>query len=159
MIYFVQEHGGNERYVKIGWVQDREANRYDLNGLESRMHDLQVGNARYLKILAIIKGTLKDEDMVQEKFFDMWVPTKGRGERDTERGEWFYPGKDLMDLIAILPPYPKVDGLTDERGDEFLRYIESLPRITREERAAEQHRQMRGDAVVIPFRTPFGRSP
>jgi hypothetical protein len=152
MIYFVQEEDGNERYVKIGWVQDLEANRYDRQGLETRMHTLQVGNARYLKILAIIKGTLQDEGMVQEKFFDMRVSTKGRGQRDTERGEWFYPRQELMDLIAILPPYPADHGLTDELGDELLRYIESLPRITREERAAEQYRQMREDALARPVK-------
>jgi hypothetical protein len=151
MIYFVQEVDGNERYVKIGWVQDLEANRYDRKGLETRMHNLQVGNARYLKILAIIKGTQTDERMVQEKFFDMRVSTKGRGERDTERGEWFYPRQELMDLIAILPPYRADHGLTDEFGDEILKYIESLPRITREEQTGEKYRQMREDVDPRPI--------
>jgi hypothetical protein len=92
MIYFIQEEDGHEQYLKIGWVKDLEANRYDTDGLKVRMDTLQVGNARYLKILAIIKGTGKlthgsfsDESMVQEKFWDMRVPTKGRGGRGTER--------------------------------------------------------------------------
>jgi hypothetical protein len=159
MIYFVQEEDGNEQYIKIGWAQDPEGTRYGVKCLEDRICKLQVGNARYLKILAVIKGTGKrdfgrfsDEAMVHEKFWDIRVPTKGRGERYTERGEWFCSKQELMDLIASLPRYPALDGLTDERGDELLRDIRSLPRVTREEDTAERCRQMYRDAAAIQAR-------
>src|SRR4051812_42111974 len=123
MIYFIQEDG-QDGYIKIGFVEDLEGDRYDVNRLVARIDCLQVGNARYLTILAVMKGTLYQEKMVQERFHK--VTTKGHGERDTERGEWFYPLPKLMDFITLLPVYPDLCALSDELGDLLLTEAEGL---------------------------------
>ena len=154
MIYFIQEEDGSDHFVKIGWTDDLEC-KYDLNGLKTRMHNLQTGNARFLKILAIVKGTLADERMVQDKFDVARIPTKGRGERNTERGEWFRPVKELMDLISALPPYPDDACLSDGASD-LLAQIAMLPSYKDPNRLSpeEQYRQMRLAAESFPVR-PF----
>src|SRR6266540_1646081 len=124
MIYFIQEQDGEDNYIKIGFVEDLEGDRYDVNRLVARIDCLQVGNARYLKILAVMKGTRDQEEMVQERFHR--VTTKGRGERDTERGEWFFPLPKLLDFIKSLPAYPDLCALSDELGDLLLTHVASM---------------------------------
>ena len=80
--------------------------------------------------------------MVQKKFDGAKVHTKGRGERETTRGEWFHPVPALMELIGRLPPYEADCALADDLGDILLAHIAILPpyeAISEEER----YRQLR----------------
>jgi hypothetical protein len=124
MIYFIQEEDGKDNYIKSGFVEDLEGDRYDVNRLVARIDCLQVGNARYLNILAVMKGTRDQEKMVQERFHG--ITTKGRGERYTERGEWFFPMPKLLEFIKLLPVYPNLCALSDELGDLLLEDAASL---------------------------------
>lgn len=154
MIYFIQEEDGQDHFVKIGWSETPD-NLSDLYRFRGRMHCLQVGNARYLDVLAVIKGTEADEDMVHEKFKEAKVPTKGRGERVTDRGEWFYPVEELMDLINRLPKYPDPEALADERGDEYLEYIASLLPYKNPYLLSPEEQRLIGARLAAPM--TFGR--
>ena len=130
MIYFIQEDG-QDGYIKIGFVEDLEV-RFDVNCVATRIGCLQVGNARKLKILAVMKGTLYQEKMVQERFQKV-------------RGEWFYPLPKLMDFIKVLPAYPNLCALSDELGDLLLNEAEGLS-------TAAQDRMQLVDVLPQPTR-------
>jgi hypothetical protein len=79
-IYFIQDV--DNRAIKIGWTKQTT---------DKRLETLQNGNPSELKILVVISG-----GRVMEKQFH-W-----RFEHLKIRNEWFYPGQDLLDLIASL---------------------------------------------------------
>ncbi len=121
MIYFIQEDDGQERYVKIGRIDDPEVDKYSTKRLIERITELQVGNPRKFKIRAIIKGGKREEDMLHDKF-----------EGAAIRGEWFEPRKELTDLIDVIPSFDTDHlrtTLGDVLGDELLAFIASLPGI------------------------------
>lgn len=75
MIYFIQAENGP---IKIGYSRS----------LEKRLKSLQASNGQKLTVLGTMKGTLKDEKSLHEKFSDYKISS-----------EWFRPYSDLLKFI------------------------------------------------------------
>lgn len=90
MIYFVSDG----EFVKIGFCQ---GTRVDLEG--RRLRVLQIGNARQLKLLAIMPGDHAMELKLHERFAEERV-----------RGEWFKHHQRLDDFIEVVRKRYRQDG-------------------------------------------------
>ena len=87
MIYFIQQ--GESGPIKIGYTKGK---------IKQRIQSLQTGNPEPLKILATMRGTVKDEINLHKAF-------------DAHRlfGEWFDPSKDIMEYIQGLEKHTEVE--------------------------------------------------
>lgn len=85
-IYFIQ--ADKDGPVKIGLAR---------TNAKARFSSIQSSNHVPLKMLAAIDGDLVAEKKMHNRFANLRV-----------RGEWYAPGKELMEFIATLPPPPSV---------------------------------------------------
>jgi len=83
LVYFVQQENAPTAPIKIG-VTTRD-------GLHARLSSLQTGNPNKLKILATMRGDVRDEARLHESFKHARVS-----------GEWFRPTEGLLALIGGL---------------------------------------------------------
>jgi hypothetical protein len=90
-VYFVQEVGGYYAPVKIGWATD----------FSYRHQQLQTGNPRDLRILAVFDGLTKSGAKRMERIFhERFYGRRVAGSRN--RTEWFLPDEDMAaDIFAI----------------------------------------------------------
>lgn len=79
MIYFVQSN--NSGPIKIGYTK----NKYSVH---KRLGSIQVGSSEPLKLLGLINGSRKDEQLLHKKFHVYQL-----------HGEWFQPSKTLLNFI------------------------------------------------------------
>lgn len=84
-LYFIQE--GTDGAIKIGWTT---------NDPERRRDNLQIGNSRQLRLLAIVP------DVPQEVEFEWHRAYRAH----QKRSEWFFPVVGLLEAIADQTPPP-----------------------------------------------------
>ncbi len=84
-IYFIQADDGP---IKIGFSGGRHSRRFS---------SIRTNSHAELKLLAIIDGTLSQENEMHKRFDSLHI-----------RGEWFRPGAPLLAFLATLPPPPSM---------------------------------------------------
>lgn len=91
MIYFIQEEASGA--IKIGYSGNPDR----------RLSILQTGHVGKLGLLAVMGGTVDDEQALHGRFSSCHL-----------RGEWFHPSPDLTDFISALPKPEKAKSKTQE---------------------------------------------
>jgi len=87
VVYFIRQ--GLTGPIKIG---------YSTNGIYKRLKGLQTGNSSILyPVGAIIGGTKETEKVLHDRFAHLKI-----------KGEWFYPGRDLIEYISYVRLWPKL---------------------------------------------------
>lgn len=104
MIYFIQCGKGP---IKIGYSAD-------INGVNTRLEDMQTGSPYPLKLAGVIHGDYKLEKRMHEIFHESHL-----------RGEWFLPSEMLVDFIN-RHAYEKLgDYIPAEKMDEMRDTIDT----------------------------------
>lgn len=97
MVYFIQaEELG---LIKIG--------RTNQSNLILRLKAMQVGSPDKLKLIGVVNDehSFGGERGIHKKFESLWV-----------HGEWYYPGKDLLEFINLLGPLQLVGLISTRRN-------------------------------------------
>lgn len=107
-VYFIQE--GEDGPIKIG---------YTVATLRQRLHQLQNGNPRLLRVRGVIPGGQDAERDVHAAFAHL---------RLAGTGEWFEPGEELLSFIAEVAIVPKIFNRSLRSDDACGHADERAPR-------------------------------